>query len=86
MRYLAKRATFVRVKRTSLKLLFGREATMCDHSLLASTPSNAGFPVARTLPQARPGVREPAAADRPLRPDRQSGRLLGLVAHAGDDA
>ena len=33
MRYLAKRATFVRVKRTSLKLLFGREATMCDHAL-----------------------------------------------------
>ena len=26
-------ATFVRVKRTSLKLLFGREATMCDHAL-----------------------------------------------------
>jgi hypothetical protein len=44
MRYLAKRATFVGVKRTSLKLLFGREATMCDHALLASTPPNAGFP------------------------------------------
>src|SRR5215207_9900594 len=56
MRYLAKRATFVRVKRTSLKLLFGREATMCHHALLASTPSNAGFPALLCCadPKARP--------------------------------
>ena len=35
---------FFRVKRTSLKLLFGREATMRDHALLASAAWNGDFP------------------------------------------